>query len=51
VIFYPDGEIFQTIEFTFESLATRLIELVFLNKVETIKIYDEKKIKKKKISL
>ncbi len=32
IIFKPDGTIFQTLEFNFETLSTRLRELAFLNK-------------------
>lgn len=42
VIFHPDKEIFETIEFSFETLAARMRELAFLNKGLTITIKDER---------
>jgi DNA gyrase subunit B len=42
VLFYPDSEIFQTIEFSFDVLSNRLRELAFLNAGAKIRIYDEK---------
>jgi DNA gyrase subunit B len=32
VTFYPDGDIFETLEFSFDTLAARLQELAFLNR-------------------
>ena len=41
VRFYPDGTIFPETEFNFETLATRLRELTFLNKGLRITIIDD----------
>lgn len=43
VTFKPDRKIFETIEFSFNVLATRMRELAFLNKGIKIKIKDERK--------
>ena len=40
--FKPDGEIFETITFSFEMLSQRLRELAFLNKGLSISIEDER---------
>ncbi|MEK6868575.1 MAG: ATP-binding protein, partial [Nanoarchaeota archaeon] len=42
VVFHPDKEIFETLEFSFETLAARMRELAFLNKGLTITIKDER---------
>ncbi|MBD3163693.1 DNA topoisomerase (ATP-hydrolyzing) subunit B [Candidatus Woesearchaeota archaeon] len=42
ITFYPDDEIFETTEFSFETLSSRLRELAFLNKGINIEIRDEK---------
>jgi DNA gyrase subunit B len=42
VTFKPDSEIFETIEFSFDTLAQRLRELAFLNGGVTITIDDER---------
>ena len=42
VRFKPDPEVFETIEFSFETLASRLRELAFLNRGLKITIEDEK---------
>jgi DNA gyrase subunit B len=42
VTFKPDGQIFETIEFSFDTLAQRLRELAFLNGGVTITIDDER---------
>ncbi len=42
VTFHPDKEIFETIEFSYETLASRMRELAFLNKGITISIKDER---------
>ena len=43
VTFYPDPEIFkQTIEYNYDTLASRLRELSYLNKGITISIYDKR---------
>lgn len=41
VTFMPDGEIFKTTKFKFETLAERMRELAYLNKDVTITIKDE----------
>jgi len=43
VTFKPDGEIFETVEFDDNILASRLRELAFLNPSLTIKFEDERK--------
>jgi DNA gyrase subunit B len=40
VTFFPDTEIFNTVEFKFSTLAERMRELAYLNKTITIKIKD-----------
>jgi len=47
VTFYPDEEIFDTIEFHFETLSARMRELAFLNKGLKIIITDERSNKEK----
>lgn len=42
VQFYPDKQIFDTTEFSFDTLSARLRELAFLNKGIRIKITDER---------
>ncbi|MHC1579555.1 MAG: DNA topoisomerase (ATP-hydrolyzing) subunit B [Candidatus Alkanophagales archaeon] len=39
--FKPDAEIFQTTEFDFETIASRLRELAFLNRGVTLQIFEE----------
>ncbi len=41
ITFMPDGEIFTTTKFKFETLAERMRELAYLNKTVTIVIKDE----------
>jgi len=43
VAFKPDGEVFETLEFSFDVLAQRLRELAFLNKGLEIALKDERK--------
>ena len=43
VRFKPDGQIFETLEFSFDVLAQRLRELAFLNKGLSIALKDERK--------
>ncbi|MGA6827489.1 DNA topoisomerase (ATP-hydrolyzing) subunit B [Nitrospira sp. NS4] len=43
VTFKPDGQIFETLEFSFDVLAQRLRELAFLNKGLEIALKDERK--------
>ena len=43
ITFYPDPDVFDTIDFVFETLATRLREMAFLNAGLKIEITDEKK--------
>ena len=42
VIFYPDPEIFESLEYTYDILATRMRELSYLNKGLTINMTDER---------
>ena len=42
VIFYPDPEIFESLEYQYDILATRMRELSFLNKGLTIDMTDER---------
>ncbi len=42
VIFHPDKEIFETLEFQFDTLVARMRELAFLNKGISIIIKDER---------
>jgi DNA gyrase subunit B len=42
VTFWPSSEIFETVDFTFETLSTRLREMAFLNKGLTIDMRDER---------
>ncbi len=46
VHFFPDEEIFNKVEYSYEILSRRLRELAFLNKSITIKIEDERSDKK-----
>ncbi len=41
-IFKPDGTIFETTEFNFDTLLTRFREMAFLNKIITIVLRDER---------
>ncbi|MDK2744457.1 MAG: DNA topoisomerase (ATP-hydrolyzing) subunit B [Nitrospira sp.] len=43
VRFKPDGQVFETLEFSFDILAQRLRELAFLNKGLAITLRDERK--------
>ncbi len=42
VVFHPDKEIFETIEFSYEIIAARMRELAFLNKGISITVKDER---------
>ena len=42
ITFFPDGEIFETTEFSFDVLSQRLREMAFLNAGVRIKITDER---------
>ncbi|MGN0771976.1 MAG: DNA topoisomerase (ATP-hydrolyzing) subunit B [Christensenellales bacterium] len=42
VVFYPDGEIFETLDFQYETLKHRLQELAFLNKGLRINLKDSR---------
>lgn len=50
VVFKPDTDIFETIEFSFDALSQRLRELAFLNKGVLIIIEDERSGKKHEFS-
>ena len=43
VTFWPDGEIFETVEFKLETISRRLQEMAFLNKGLTITLRDERR--------
>ena len=47
ITFMPDGQIFETVEFSFDVLARRLRELAFLNKGLAIHLIDQRKGKEK----
>jgi DNA gyrase subunit B len=42
ITFWPDGEIFETIEFDYETLRTRFQQMAFLNKGLRIDLVDER---------
>ena len=42
ITFYPDGEIFETLEFNFDTLKSRLRELAYLNKGLKIQLVDNR---------
>jgi len=42
IIFYPDDSIFNVTEYNYDTLASRLRELAFLNKGITLKLTDER---------
>jgi DNA gyrase subunit B len=42
IIFLPDSEIFETIEFDFDTISSRMRELAFLNKGIEISVIDER---------
>lgn len=42
ITFYPDDEIFETLEFNYDTMKTRLRELAYLNKGLVIEIADER---------
>jgi len=42
ITFWPDGEIFETLEWNFETLSRRLQEMAFLNRGLTITLTDER---------
>ncbi len=43
ITFFPDNEIFETIEFTYDTVRTRLREVAYLNKGLEIEIVDNRK--------
>ena len=45
VVFYPDGEIFETLDFQYDTLKHRLQELAFLNKGLRINLKDSRPLK------
>jgi len=42
ITFYPDPDIFRTLDFKFDTVSERMRELAYLNKTITIKIKDER---------
>ncbi len=50
ITFFPDPDIFETIEFTYEFLRTRLREVAYLNKGLSINLEDMRKGREKKES-
>ena len=50
VTFFPDSEIFETIEFTYDYLRTRLREVAYLNKGLQIQLTDKRKGREKQES-
>lgn len=48
VTFVPDPEIFETVDFNYESLKTRFKEIAFLNRGLTISVEDEREGQEKK---
>lgn len=48
VTFYPDNEIFETLDFSYETLKTRLRELAYLNKGLKISLEDKREGREKK---
>lgn len=42
ITFYPDDEIFETLDYKYDTLATRLRELAYLNKGLTLNLTDER---------
>ena len=42
ITFYPDSEIFETLDFNYDTMKTRLRELAYLNKGLVIEISDER---------
>ena len=42
ITFYPDAEIFETLEFNYDTMKTRLRELAYLNKGLTIELADQR---------
>ena len=51
VRFWPDPEIFETVEFDYDTIARRLQEMAFLNKGLTIVLRDERAISKEQAEL
>jgi len=48
IIFWPDGDIFDTLDYNFDTLSKRLRELAFLNAGIKITLIDERDLKDKK---
>jgi DNA gyrase subunit B len=42
ITFWPDGDIFETLEFSFETLSRRMQEMAFLNRGLSISLKDER---------
>lgn len=50
ITFFPDSEIFETVEFTYDFLRTRLREVAYLNKGLCVKLKDNRKDREKEES-
>lgn len=50
VTFYPDSEIFETLDFNYDTIRSRLREVAYLNKGLTINIRDEREGREKSAS-
>ncbi|MGN0788905.1 MAG: DNA topoisomerase (ATP-hydrolyzing) subunit B [Christensenellales bacterium] len=50
VVFYPDGEIFETLDFQYDTLKHRLQELAFLNKGLRINLKDSRPLREQEES-
>ncbi|MDP6293530.1 MAG: DNA topoisomerase (ATP-hydrolyzing) subunit B [Candidatus Woesearchaeota archaeon] len=48
ITFYPDPDVFETIDFLYDTIATRLREMAFLNAGLTLNVKDERKDKDEK---
>ncbi|MDD5773707.1 MAG: DNA topoisomerase (ATP-hydrolyzing) subunit B [bacterium] len=51
ITFKPDGDVFETLVYNFDTLANRLRELAFLNKGITITLKDERESPEPKVSV
>ncbi|MAF34827.1 hypothetical protein CMO91_03195, partial [Candidatus Woesearchaeota archaeon] len=46
ITFYPDPDVFETLDFVYDTISTRLREIAFLNAGLTLNVKDERKEKK-----